>query len=176
MNSFTTSLVLIGMPGSGKSTLGILLAKMLARDFVDTDLLIQLQHNKTLQDIIDTQGYLALRDIEEQVLLNTHYPNHIIATGGSAVYSDKAMQHLRHFGQIIFLDVSLSDLLTRVNDMNTRGLARKPGQSFEELYKERRKLYQRYATITIDCAAKTQQQILDEIILVEAEAYSDKDA
>jgi len=176
MNSYTTSLILIGMPGSGKSTLGILLAKMLAKDFVDTDLLIQLQHNKTLQDIVDNQGYLALRDIEEQVLLNTHYPNHIIATGGSAVYSEKAMQHLHHFGPIIYLDVALSDLTARVNNIDTRGLARKPGQSFEGLYEERRKLYERYATLTINCTGKSQQQILDDIIFAEAEAYSDKDA
>ena len=176
MNSFNTSLILIGMPGSGKSTLGILLAKMLAKDFVDTDLLIQIQQDKTLQDIVDNQGYLALRDIEEQVLLNIHYPNHIIATGGSAVYSEKAMQHLHHFGPIIFLDVGLSDLLTRVNNIDTRGLARKPGQSFEALYDERRVLYQRYATITIDCTGKNQEQILEEIIFAEAEAYSGKDA
>ena len=176
MNSFSNSLILIGMPGSGKSTLGILVAKMLAKDFVDTDLLIQIQQDKTLQDIVDNQGYLALRDIEEQVLLNTHYTNHIIATGGSAVYSGKAMEHLRHYGQIIFLDVALSDLLTRVTDIDTRGLARKPDQSFEDLYKERRALYQSYAAITIDCTGKSQQQILEEIIFAEAEAYSDKDA
>jgi len=176
MNQFSTSLILIGMPGSGKSTLGILLAKLLAKDFVDTDVLIQLQQNKTLQDIIDDAGYLALRDIEEQVLFNTHYPNHIIATGGSAVYSEKAMQHLRHYGQIIFLDVALNELSARINNIDTRGLARKPNQSFEELYLERRALYQRYATITIDCTGKSQHQILDEIIYEEAGAYSEKDA
>ena len=176
MNSFSSSVILIGMPGSGKSTLGILLAKMLAKDFVDTDLLIQIQQNKTLQDIVDNEGYLALRDIEEQVLLNTHFTNHVIATGGSAVYSEKAMQHLRHYGPIIFLDVELSELMTRVNNIDTRGLARKPGQTFEELYQERHILYQRYATAIIDCSGKNKEQILEEIIYAEAETYLDKDA
>jgi len=176
MNQYSTSLILIGMPGAGKTTLGILLAESLSKDFVDTDRLIEQQQQKTLQDIVDSQGYLALRAIEENVLLNMHYPNHIIATGGSAVYSDKVMQHLRHFGQNIFLDVPLSELSARVNNINTRGLARKPDQSFEDLYNERRALYQQYASITIDCAGKTREEILEEIIYEEAEAYSGKDA
>jgi shikimate kinase len=176
MNQFSTSLILIGMPGAGKSTIGILLAKSLAKDFVDTDLLIQLQQNKTLQDIVDNEGYLALREIEEQVLLNTHYGNHIIATGGSAVYSDKSMHHLRQFGQVVFLDVPLAELTIRIKDFDTRGLARKPNQSLAELYNERRALYQQYANITVNCSGKNQDQILEEIIYAEAEAYTDKDA
>jgi shikimate kinase len=176
MNQFSTSLILIGMPGAGKSTIGIMLAKALAKDFIDTDVLIQIQQNKTLQDIVDNDGYLKLREIEEHVLLNTHYPNHIIATGGSAVYSEKAMQHLRHFGQIIFLDVPLAELVERVKDIGTRGLARQPNQSFADLYHERRALYQAYANITIDCTGKSQAQIIDEIIYEEAEVYTEKDA
>jgi len=176
MNQFSTSLILIGMPGAGKSTIGIVLAKALAKDFVDTDLLIQVQHSKTLQDIVDNEGYLKLRNIEEQVLLNTHYPNHVIATGGSAVYSESAMQHLGHFGQIIFLDVPLIELVERVKDIDTRGLARQPNQSFADLYYERRALYQTHANITIDCTGKNQAQIIDEIIYAEAEVYTEKDA
>ncbi|MFO1389097.1 shikimate kinase [Cellvibrio sp.] len=176
MSPFDKSLILIGMPGAGKSTLGIMLAKALAKDFVDTDVLIQLEQGKTLQDIVDSEGYLTLREIEERVLVNTHYPNHIIATGGSAVYSDKAMRHLRHFGPIVFLDLSLNELRLRINDFDTRGLARKPNQSLEELYNERRELYQKYASITIDCNGKSQQDILAEIIYEEAEAYTEKDA
>lgn len=176
MNAFSTSLILIGMPGAGKSTLGVMLAKALAKDFVDTDVLIQLQQGKTLQDIVDTDGYLKLRDIEEKVLLSTHYPNHIIATGGSAVYSSAAMQHLKHFGPIVFLDVSLDELRSRIKDFDSRGLARKPNQSLEELYDERRSLYQTYATITINCSGKSHEQILAEIIYEEAEAYTERDA
>lgn len=176
MNSFSTSLILIGMPGAGKSTLGVILAKTLAKDFVDTDLLIQTQENRPLQEIIDTDGYLALRAIEEKTLLNMHYPNHVIATGGSAVYSESAMHHLRHFGPIIFLDVPLPELLNRITDFETRGLARHPNQSFSDLFNERRVLYQRYATITVDCSKKSQEQILSEIIFEEAESYTEKDA
>lgn len=176
MNAYSTSLILIGMPGAGKSTLGIVLAKALAKDFVDTDLLIQLQHQQTLQEIVDAQGYLQLRDYEEQVLLAAHYPNHIIATGGSAVYSAAAMAHLRHFGPIVFLDVPLAELLERVKDIDTRGLARQANQSFADLYHERRALYQAHASMTIDCSGKSPAQIIEEIIGEEAEAYSDKDA
>jgi shikimate kinase len=176
MNAFSTSLILIGMPGAGKSTLGVMLAKALAKDFVDTDVLIQLQEGKTLQDIVDTDGYLKLRSIEERVLLDTQYANHIIATGGSAVYSSAAMQHLRHFGPIVFLDVGLDELRSRIKDFDTRGLARKPNQSLEELYDERRALYKTYATITINCNGKSQEQILAEIIYEEAEAFTERDA
>lgn len=176
MNQFSTSLILIGMPGAGKSTIGIVLAKALAKDFVDTDVLIQLQQSKTLQDIVDNEGYLKLREIEEQVLLSTHYPNHVIATGGSAIYSDKSMQHLRQFGQIVFLDVPLTELTERVKDIDTRGLARHPNQSFADLYHERRALYLQHANITIDCSGKSQAEILEDIIYQEAETYTEEDA
>lgn len=176
MNQYSNSLILIGMPGAGKSTIGILLAKALAKNFVDTDILIQLQEDRTLQDIVDTQGHLALRAIEEHVLLNTHYPNHVIATGGSAVYSDAAMRHLHHFGQVIFLDVPLSELTERITDFETRGLARQPHQSLAELYNERRALYEKYATTRIDCSGKTQEQIVTEIIFEESQGFAEKDA
>lgn len=152
------------MPGAGKSTLGIMLAKALAKNFVDTDVEIQLQAGKTLQDIVDTDGYLSLRNIEEQVLLKSCYQNHVIATGGSAVYSDKAMRHLQSFGATVFLDLPLAELQARLTNLATRGLARKPNQSLQELYDERRSLYQHYANITIDCSGKSQDEIVTEII------------
>lgn len=176
MNKFTTSLILIGMPGAGKSTIGLLLAKALAKDFVDTDLLIQLREGKTLQDIVDNHGYLHLRAIEEDVLRQANYPNHIIATGGSAVYSALAMEHLRHFGQTVFLDVPLPELHYRIKDFETRGLARAPGQSLEELFTERRALYEKYADIIINCQGKTPEQIIDEIIYQEGESFAERDA
>ena len=132
-----SNLVLIGMPGSGKSTVGVILAKRAGRDFVDTDVLIQTARQRTLQDIVDTDGYLVLRKIEEEVLLDLTVRNHVIATGGSAVYSDRAMQHLKADGLVIFLDADLDTLAARVRDFSTRGLAKKPYQSFADLFAER---------------------------------------
>lgn len=170
-NPYNQSLILIGMPGAGKSTLGLLLAKSLAKDFVDTDLLIQLEHRKTLQDILQEHGHLALRETEEQVLLKAQYSNHIIATGGSAVYSAAGMQHLKHFGPIIFLDTSLDVLEKRIHNMDNRGIARPANQTFAEVYAERRPLYLQFADIVIDCNGKSLEQLVDEVIFEEAEAF-----
>lgn len=153
------------MPGVGKSTLGILLAKETAKDFVDTDVLIQLKESTTLQDIIDKKGHQALRKIEESVLLQTRFSNHIIATGGSAVYSDEGMKHLKALGTIIFLDLDLESLKKRIHNYETRGIAKKPDQTFEELFEERKVLYQQYADITINCLNKTIEETLKEICL-----------
>lgn len=176
MSPYHQSLILIGMPGAGKSTLGLLLAKNLAKDFVDTDLLIQLEQRKTLQDILHEQGYLSLREHEEKVLLNAHYPNHVIATGGSAVYSEAAMHHLKQFGPIVFLDVTIEALEQRIHNMNNRGIARPANQSFAEVYAERRPLYLRYADIVIDCDNKNIEQLVDEVICQEANTYTEADA
>lgn len=151
------------MPGAGKSTLGILLAKELAKDFVDTDVLIQLKEGKCLQTILDERDYLNLRDIEEQVLLNTHLTNHVIATGGSAVYSEAGMLHLKKYGPVIFLDVALDELKQRIHNYETRGIAMHPGQSFQDLFDERRTLYLKYADIVIDCQGKNQDELLNQI-------------
>lgn len=170
------SLILVGMPGAGKSTIGLLLAKELAREFVDTDLLIQLREGKTLQDIIVDHGFQHLRDIEEQVLLDTDYRNHVIATGGSVVYSEAGMQHLKRCGRIVFLDVPLAELVQRVYNYASRGIACPPEQTMEDLYSERRALYQRYADIIIDCRGKRQDALVGEIIYAEAGQFADADA
>ena len=117
MNVFSTNLILIGMPGAGKSTIGLLLAKELAKNFIDTDILIQLREEKTLQDILHQHGYQHLRDIEEEILLSVKCSNHIIATGGSAVYSEAGMKHLNSFGPVIFLDVPLDILAVLRGDL-----------------------------------------------------------
>lgn len=158
-----TNLVLIGMPGAGKSTVGILLAKSMALDFVDTDVLIQRIEGRTLQDIIDLDGYLALRRIENDVLLGLHVTKHVIATGGSAVYSDQAMKHLGRHGIIIYLELGLEEIRSRISNENTRGIAKRPNQSFEDVYEERRHLYERYADITIHCSGLTQDQVCEKI-------------
>ena len=117
-----TNIVLIGMPGSGKSTVGVILAKSLMMSFVDTDILIQHEEKRTLQDIIDQDGHMILRAIEERVLLSCQYKKFVIATGGSAAYSNRAMKHLGITGIIIFLHASLDTLKRRIDNYETRGL------------------------------------------------------
>jgi shikimate kinase len=164
MKQKPSNLVLIGMPGSGKSTVGVILAKKAMRDFVDTDVLIQTSQERTLQEIIDTDGYIALREIEAEQLLGLNVQNHVIATGGSAVYSHQAMTDLKSSGLVIFLDVDVATLESRVLDFSMRGLAKRPGQSFSELFNERYPLYAKYADITIKCAGLTQEGVCASII------------
>ncbi len=163
MAEVRSNIVLIGMPGVGKSTVGVILAKQTARDFIDTDVLIQLDQKKPLQDIVDVRGHLALRAIEEKILLDLHCDNTVISTGGSAVYSDAAMQHLRGLGAIVYLQLDLATLEQRVADFSQRGLAKRADQTFADLYAERTPLYARHAEITVDCAGKTAEQICTEI-------------
>ena len=164
MTQTHSNLVLIGMPGSGKSTVGVILAKKTSRDFVDTDVLIQTSQKRTLQDIVDTDGYAVLRKIEEEALLGLFMQNHVIATGGSAAYSDQAMTHLKSDGILIFLDVDLATLESRVRDFSTRGIARRPDQSFAELFDERLPLYTKHADFTIKCDGMTQEQVCERLI------------
>ena len=159
-----SNIVLIGMPGSGKSTVGVILAKKTSRVFVDTDVLIQTSQQRTLQQIVDTEGYGALRKIEERLLLNLALQNYVVATGGSAVYSVKAMAHLRSDGVIVFLDADLATLRARIGDFSSRGLAKRADQSFAELFEERQALYRKHADITIPCAGKTQEAVSDQIV------------
>lgn len=157
-------IVLIGMPGAGKSTIGPLLAKATLRDFIDTDLLIQARHNRSLQDIVDTDGYQVLRELEQEVLLDTDFENRVIATGGSVVYSDPGMKRLLMLGPVVHLDVSLEGLLQRVHNYESRGIARRPGQSLESLFEERQVLYKRYADVTIDCNSLGPEGVIDAIL------------
>lgn len=159
-----SNLVLIGMPGSGKSTIGIILAKRSSHDYVDTDVVIQSVEKRSLQDILDKEGYLRLREIEARVLKNLNLKNHVISTGGSAVYSDAAMQHLKKDGICIYLDVSVETLRSRITDYETRGIAKRPDQSFADLFAERTGLYRKYADITINGDSMNQDQVVDAIL------------
>lgn len=159
-----SNIVLVGMPGSGKSTVGVLLARATSREFLDTDVLIRMTEQRALQDIVDADGYLALRSIEERILLTLDCRGHVIATGGSAVYSQAAMTRLRSNGVIVFLDADLPTLESRIDDFATRGLARRPDQTFADLFRERFELYTRYADITVDCAARTPAEVCAGII------------
>ena len=159
-----SNIVLVGMPGSGKSTVGVILAKMTSRDFLDTDVLIQISQDRSLQDIVDTEGYMALRRIEEKILLGLDCHNHVIATGGSAIYSQAAIQHLKAKGIVVFLKVDLSTLELRIHSFATRGLAKRPDQSFADLFVERHPLYIKHADITIDCRDLFQEEVGAQIV------------
>ncbi len=145
-----SNLTLIGMPGAGKSTVGIILAKNLGLGFIDTDVLIQINQQKTLQAILDESDHLNLRAIEEKEILKINIQNHVIATGGSVVYSDKAMSHLMGISKIIFLETGFEQVKRRIRNFETRGIAKEKDQSFEDLFNERQLLYKKYADITID--------------------------
>lgn len=159
-----SNLVLIGMPGSGKSTVGIVLAKLTSRSFVDTDILIQSTAGRSLQDIVDRSGYMMLRRIEEKILLGLNCRNHVIATGGSAAYSHAAMLHLKKSGTVIFLNVALNVLKSRILNFSTRGLAKRPEQSLADLFKERYGLYTTYADLVVDCDELNQEEACQEVM------------
>lgn len=157
------SVILVGMPGAGKSTLGVLLAKEMNLDFLDTDVSIQVHEGRSLQEIMDSEGYMKLREIEETVLLNIDARGKVISTGGSAVYSDAGMRHLKAQGTVVFLDVTLDELRRRIHNFDTRGIARRPDQSFEELFAERCALYNKYADIHYDCNGQSPAELLESI-------------
>jgi shikimate kinase len=159
-----SNIVLIGMPGSGKSTAGIILAKMISKNFIDTDILIQLREGRSLQDIVDSDGPMVLRRVEEEVILAVNCRDHVIATGGSAAYSPAAMSHFRKDGLVIFLDATIDTLNSRIRNYATRGLARRPDQSFADLFYERLTLYRQYADITIPNNNLTQEDVCVEIM------------
>ncbi len=152
MTDERNNIVLIGMPGAGKSTLGIVLAKILNKNFVDADLVIQSQCDKTLQKIIDAMGPEGFIEVENQVLQSIAADNSVIATGGSAVYSEQAMEHLASIGRVVYLKISYEQLKSRLHDLQERGVVLKGGigMSLRELYDERKPLYEQYAEVTVD--------------------------
>ncbi len=145
------NIILIGMPGAGKSTVGVILAKRLGFQFFDTDLLIQAREKKQLQQIIDHQGLEYFRQIEEQVINNLQVEQSVIATGGSVIYYPQGFAALRSTGHCIYLQVSLACLEQRIADMGQRGLVIAPGQTFADLYYERTPLYRQHAAASVNC-------------------------
>lgn len=146
------NIVLIGMPGAGKSTLGIVLAKIMSYHFIDADLVIQNQCDKTLQKLIDACGPEGFIEVENEILRDIEASKSIISTGGSAVYSDEAMQHLTEIGTVVYLQISYDELVNRLHDLQERGVVLKGGigMSLRELFDERKPLYEQYAEITVD--------------------------
>jgi len=159
-----SNIILIGMPGAGKSTIGVILAKKISKSFVDTDIVIQERQSEPLYITLEREGYMGLRRVEEEVLLTLNLSNHVIATGGSAAYSDKAMRHLGINGVIVFLDLKFETIKSRIKDFETRGIAKRPDQSFEELFDERFKLYKKYSNIQVDCNGLNQEDLSNLII------------
>ena len=147
-----SNIVLIGMPGAGKSTLGVVLAKILNYGFLDADLVIQQKHDQTLQEIINERGPLGFLEVENQDLKEIETTNTVISTGGSAVYSAEAMEHLSQIGHVVYLKISYEELTKRLGDLQERGVVMKGGMgmSLAELYEERLPLYQQFAEITVD--------------------------
>jgi len=139
------SISLIGMAGAGKSTVGRELANILNFRLIDSDTLIEEQQGESLQKILDDEGYIKLREIENSVLKNLHFKEIVLSTGGSAVYSDEAMKHIQQNSKVIFLDVSFNKILERVPSFHDRGFAKAPSQSIEDAFEERQELYNKYS-------------------------------
>lgn len=143
------NVILIGMPTSGKSTVGVILAKLLEKDFVDTDLIIQKREHRKLSRIIEEDGLERFLDIENRVCREVDLRNTVIATGGSVVYGKEGMEHLKSIGRIIYLEIDYNTLQKRLHHVKQRGVVLKPGQTIKELYDERVVLYKKYADIVL---------------------------
>ena len=144
------NLILIGMPTAGKSTVGVVLAKMLGYDYIDTDLLIQKREGCRLEETIAAKGDEAFLDIEANVCTELEANHAVIATGGSVIYRARAMEHLKSLGRVIYLKISLETLKERLRDARSRGVVLKAGQTLESLYFERTPLYERYADLIVE--------------------------
>lgn len=155
---------LIGMPGVGKSTVGVILAKLIGLEFADTDLAIQSREGLTLQQIIDGQGHMRLRKIEEEVLLEVPLAGRVVATGGSVVYSDAIMQRLLAAGPVVYLSADVQTLQHRVAANPERGIASDKGQTFEDIYNERTPLYEHYATHRVDAVSGSADAVASLIV------------
>ncbi len=159
-----TNIVLIGMPGVGKSTIGVILAKVLGYSFLDADLLIQEQEGKLLREIIEEKGTDGFIEVENRVNASIRADRAIIATGGSVVYGKEAMEHLKEIGRVVYLKVSYAILEKRLADIKGRGVVLKNGQTLETLFEERSKLYEQYADIEVSEEGLDVEQTVDKLV------------
>lgn len=158
-------LVLIGMPGAGKSTLGRALAAHLRRPFLDTDVLIEQAAGESLQSLLDRLGYLPMRRFEEQSVAGLDLPDRaVVATGGSVVYGPAAMARLKSHGVCVFLEISLATVRSRVGNWVSRGFSCAPGQTLEAVFAERQPLYRQYADLTISCDGLNEEAALQRLL------------
>lgn len=158
------NIVLIGMPSCGKSTLGVVLAKTIGMSFVDTDLIIQEQENDLLQNIISTRGLEEFMKIENRVLSTVDLDNHVIATGGSAVYSEEGMKHLKSIGTVVYIKLSLEEIERRLDNITTRGVVMKEGQTLKDLFEQRVPLYEKYADLVLEADGATLERTIEKMI------------
>lgn len=158
------SVTLIGMPGAGKSTVGVLLAKSLLMDFTDTDLIIQRETGKSLCEIIEEEGTERFLEKENRIIFAQEFESAVIATGGSAVYGKEAMEKLKSISTVVYLSLPVEELEKRIKDIHSRGVAMKNGVTLRELYKERQSLYEKYADFTVECSGLTAEECVEEII------------
>lgn len=157
------NIVLIGMPGAGKSTVGVVLAKKMGYRFIDSDLVIQERYGKLLHELIEENGVEGFWRIENDVNASLDVQKSIIATGGSAVYGAEAMEHLRSIGRVVYLQLPCEEVEERLGDLNARGVTLRAGQTLPDLYQERIPLYEKYADRIIDCTGKALRDIAGEL-------------
>lgn len=159
------NIILTGMPGCGKSTVGVILAKTLGMDFIDTDLIIQLREKDKLQNLVDKYGTERFKQMEEQALLSvTAKENTVIATGGSAVFCEKGMEHLKKSGICIYLNVPCDELVKRLTNIKTRGIAAAKGMTVKDIFNERSPYYEKFADIQITCSDNGIEETTAQII------------
>jgi shikimate kinase len=160
------NIVLIGMPGAGKSTVGVVLAKSLGMQFIDTDILIQERTGRMLQAILDEDGPDAFGRIEEETVLSLYAEHAVIATGGSVVCSEAAMAHLKAGGVVVYLEVSYDEMERRLKNITTRGIVLLPGQSLRGMYDERVPLYEWYADLTVASSGEDLESVVGNVLEV----------
>lgn len=158
------NIVLIGMPSSGKSTVGVILAKTLGMGFLDTDLTIQQREGELLQTLIDNFGMKRFLEIEEESILSIHPDNTVIATGGSAVFGSRAMEYLRSIGDIVYLELDYPELERRLHNIKTRGIAAEKGETLLDIYNKRIPIYEVWAQVTVNSVGKTVEETVADII------------